>query len=144
MFGKKAQEMSTNTIILLILGLIILIALIWGFATGFSGFKQIISPTNVDSIVEACATSCSLNNKFDYCSGERVLRVNEERLEIKTSCYIFANLPQFKRYGIQSCPAVNCDLSCENVRINDKAGSSSLDSGTYDLSELVSEEKCFI
>ncbi|MCL5018221.1 MAG: hypothetical protein M1416_00430 [Candidatus Pacearchaeota archaeon] len=121
MLNKRGQELSTNTIILLILGLVILVVLILGFSTGWSFFKNIISPTNVDSTVEECASACSLSQKFAFCSAERTLRVNEEDFSVKTSCAVLANSPQLTQYTIQKCSAINCDLSCESILIDDKA-----------------------
>ncbi|MDD5012161.1 MAG: hypothetical protein PHQ66_00735 [Candidatus Nanoarchaeia archaeon] len=116
---KKGQELSTNTIILLILGLIILVVLILGFSTGWSFFKGIISPTNVDSIVEECASTCGLSQKFAFCSAERTLRVNEEDFTVKTSCAVMANSPELTTYGVQKCSAINCDLACESILVDD-------------------------
>lgn len=149
MKNKKGQGMSTNTIILLILGLVVLVALIWGFATGWTSFKQIISPTNVDNVVEECNLACELNNKFSFCSGDRILRVNEDNLEVKTSCFVLANLPAFSKYNIETCSQIDCELSCEDITIDEekvkqKKGNPELTEGKYDLSELVTEESCFI
>lgn len=142
--SKRAQGMSTETIILLILGLIVLVALIWGFVTGFSGFKKILKPSNVDTIVEDCAVSCSLNNRYDFCSGERNLRAVEDDLEVKTSCAVLAGVSQFGKYGIEECSSITCDLSCADIIIDDKKGDPSLSEGKYDLSALAKEESCFI
>lgn len=144
-YNKKAQGMSTQTIILLILGLIVLVALIWGFMTGFSGFKKIISPSNVDKIVDACATSCSFQNQYDFCSGERELRATEKNTKIKTSCYVLANLPKFKKYKIEECPSISCDLACEDIMIDSKSGDDTSTSGTYNLTSLTKDKSaCFI
>lgn len=143
MKSTKGQGMSTNTIILLILGLVVLVALIWGFSTGWQSFKKITNPTNVDSLVEECQTACGLNNKFSYCSGERTLNVNEEDLTVKTSCQVLATLPAFEKYGIQECPSIDCELSCEDIMIDGESGQTDLESGTYDVSVLANEP-CFI
>ena len=117
---KKGQELSTNTIILLILGLVILVVLILGFSTGWSFFKNIISPTNVDDIIEQCGSVCSLAQKFAFCSAERTLRVNEEDFSVKTSCAVLANSPELVKYNIPKCSAINCDLACELILVDDK------------------------
>ncbi len=132
--NTKGQGMSTNTIVLLILGLVLLVALIFGFATGWDAFKNIANPTNVDSIVDDCQTACSLNQQYSFCSSERTLRINEENIEIKTSCYVLSGMDKYSSY-IDGCPAIKCDLSCEQIKINDKFGTSV--SGIYDVSGLV-------
>jgi hypothetical protein len=143
MKSTKGQGMSTNTIILLILGLVILVALIWGFATGWTSFKTITNPTNVDSLVEDCQTACGLNQKFSYCSADRTLNVLEEKLEVETSCAVLATLPAFDKYGIEACPSIDCDLSCEDIMIDGKKGQTDLEVGKYDVSQLTNGP-CFI
>ena len=143
MKSTKGQGMSTNTIILLILGLVVLVALIWGFATGWTSFKDITNPTNVDSLVEDCQTACGLDQKFSYCSADRTLNVNEEKLEVKTSCAVLATLPAFEKYGIEECPSIDCDLNCEEIMIDGNKGQTDLEVGTYDVS-LLTEGSCFI
>ena len=143
MKSTKGQGMSTNTIILLILGLLVLVALIWGFATGWSSFKAITNPTNVDNIVEDCQTACGLNQKFSYCSADRTLNVNEEKLEVETSCAVLSTLPAFEKYGIEDCSSIDCDLSCEEIMIDGNKGQTDLETGTYDVS-LLTEGPCFI
>jgi len=135
--NSKGQGMSTNTIVLLILGLIILVALIFGFATGWKGFVKIISPTNVDSVVDDCASVCGLGNQYSYCSGERILRVNEDDLEVTSSCAVLAGLDYFKqRYGIGACPAINCDLTCDTVSLEGKIGKNNVDKADYDWAPI--------
>ena len=141
MLNKKAQGMSTNTIILLILGMAVLVVLIIGFSSGWSAFKNIAQPTNVDKIRDECNSACSLGQTYSFCSADRTLRVNEENLKIKTSCAVLAAVEEFRKYKFEECPSVTCDLVCEDVRMNDKKGSSS---GDYDVSSLVKEEKCFL
>jgi len=141
--SKKAQGMSTNTIILLILGLVVLVALIWGFSTGWQSFKKITNPTNVDSLVEECQTACGLNQIYSFCSAERTLNVNEEDFEVKTSCKVLATLPAFEKYGFEDCPSIDCDLNCEEIMIDGNNGQTDLEAGTYDVSVLA-DGPCFI
>lgn len=139
--NKKGQELSTNTIILIILGLAILVVLILGFSTGWKFFKNIISPTNVDSVIEECGSVCGLNQKYSFCSAEKTLRVNEEKFEVKTSCNVLANLGVFAKYNIQKCPAITCDLPCEEISIDAKKGTIEAEgiTGKYDVSSLVKD-----
>jgi hypothetical protein len=138
--NNKGQELSTNTIILIILGIAILVILIIGFTTGWSFFKNIITPTNVDSVVQDCESLCGTDQKFSFCSAERTLRVNEEKLEVKTSCYIMANSATFAKYDIATCPSIDCDLACEELVIGSKSGvvADSSEGAKYDLTSLAS------
>lgn len=142
--NKRGQGMSTNTIVLLILGLIVLVALIWGFATGWSSFQGVMNPTNVGDIVEECNSVCGINEEFTYCNADKELRFIEEDFEIKTSCYVLASLPELDRYGIEDCPAITCKLTCDNIRIDEETGISGASDGKYDVSSLVTDGDCFI
>lgn len=119
MKNKKAQSMSTNTIILLILGLAVLVVLILGFTSGWKVFNNIISPTNVDSISEECSSVCGLQQKFGYCSSLRNLRINEEKIKIKASCAVLASTPSLGRGYVDQCGSVQCDVKCSEIYIED-------------------------
>lgn len=138
--NKKGQELSTNTIILLILGLAILVVLIFGFSTGWGFFKNIISPTNVDAIIEECASICGLNQEFSFCSSTRTLRDNDEDFSVKASCAVLASSPELTKYKIQTCSAIQCDLTCDSVLIDDKNAviAQSGAEKKYDVSAVVS------
>ena len=142
--NKKGQGLSTSTIVLLILGLVILVVLIWGFVTGWSAFKPIVSPTNVDTVIQDCSSACSIQSKFSFCSAERTLNVNEDKLNVKSSCAVFSSVSNFAKYSIPPCPTIECDLACADIKVDGKAGSTTLTSGKYDLSSLASEDSCFI
>ncbi|NCO18134.1 hypothetical protein GW922_02010 [Candidatus Pacearchaeota archaeon] len=142
--NKKGQGLSTSTLILLILGLIILVILIWGFVTGWSNFKSLINPTNVDSVVEDCSSACSIGSQYSYCSGERTLRVNEDKLSIKSTCAVFSSISAFAKYKISPCPTISCGLQCSDIVIDGKKGSVTATAGKYDASVLANEEKCFV
>ena len=51
---KKGQELSTTTVILLILAVLVLVFLILGFSVGWSKINPFLSKSNVDSISDAC------------------------------------------------------------------------------------------
>ena len=146
--NRKAQELSTTTIILLVLGVLILVVLVIGFSTKWSAFKNLISPTNVDNLVEDCNTACGLNSKFSFCSAERLLRVNEDKLETKTSCAVLTETSNFEKYNVEECSVIECDLKCEEIVIDSKTGRKDLSSGKYDVSELANDlepgQKCII
>lgn len=146
--SKKGQGLSTSTIILLILGLVILVVLIWGFVTGWNVFKPLVSPTNVDNVIQDCTSACSVNSKFSYCSAERTLNVNEDSLNIKSTCAVFSHASAFSKYSIPDCPTISCDLKCSDIKVNGKTGSSSVKAG-YDVSSIATDttsagQTCFV
>jgi len=141
--NKRAQGMSTNTIILLILGIVVLVALIWGFSTGWSSLRNIVDASNVDDVVQDCVAACSINSVYSFCSAQRMLKATEENVEVKSTCAVFSTEDNFKKYGISVCPNIDCDLSCADVVIDGKTGNADLTSGKYDISVLA-KGPCYI
>jgi len=85
MENKKAQGLSVNAIILIVLGVVVLVVLIVGFVVGWGNIKDWIAPSNnVQSVVDACSISCSLGNKYDYCTKDMELKV--DGTEIPGTC----------------------------------------------------------
>jgi hypothetical protein len=155
MTNKKAQSMSTNTIILLILGLAILVVLILGFMSGWKVFSGIISPTTVDKVSEDCSSACGLRQEFSYCSGLRDFRINEEDFSVKTSCAVLASNADLGRGYVDECGAISCELTCSQIVIEDDnnnkvAGQmgSEVPEGAYDVTNLASDvapgQYCFV
>ena len=99
--NKKGQGLSTSTIVLLILGLIILVILIWGFVTGWSSFRSLVSPSNVDSVIQDCGSYCAISSVYSFCSGERTLRANEDKLSVVSTCAVFSGITNFEKYRIK-------------------------------------------
>jgi hypothetical protein len=147
--NNKAQGMSTNTIILLVLGLIILAVLVTGFSLGWSNFSKYFDKANVDDISAQCQASCTMGRKYDYCTAPNKL-IDVDKKEIITSCAVLAGESSFATYGVPSCPTIECNLPCENIEINGiKARKvSGNEQGTYDVSflanDLASGEYCLI
>ena len=120
MLNRKGQGMSTNTIILLILGLAVLIVLVLGFTMGWSKIAPFLSSSNVDTIATACETACSLGSTYDYCTAPRTLK-DAEGNEIKASCAVLSKESSLKQYGIKDC-SLNCKKPCEEIKINGVVG----------------------
>ena len=109
MENKKAQGMSTSTIILLVLGLVILVILILGFTMGWEKFAPWLSRNNIDGIKNACDVACSTNGVYAYCS--LVKEVNDgENPKFEATCNDLANKPDYaaRKYGISPCPQIDC------------------------------------
>lgn len=132
MFNKKGQGLSTNTIILLVLGVIVLVVLAYGFMSGFAFFTQ----PNVDEVVENCKLACEFGKQYDFCGVERNLRA-EDNFEVKTSCYVLANLAEFNKFGVNECAPISCEItSCEDIQIDDISADVEGKTGSYDVSSL--------
>jgi hypothetical protein len=137
--NNKGQGMSTNTIVILILAVLVLVVLILGFTMGWSKLAPWISSPNVDTIVNSCSAACSTGGVYDYCSVERELK-DAERNKIKTTCAVFATVPEYKKYGVTSC-SLDCKRPCEQIKINDIPAEKveSFDDKRFDLSDLASD-----
>ncbi len=113
--NKRGQGLSTETIILIILGLFILVVLILGFTIGFDKILPWIkSNNNIDTVSKACQTSCVTNNKYDFCSFERELKAEDlpldaegkEQKSVKESCKFLSEDADYTKYGIATCPGL--------------------------------------
>jgi hypothetical protein len=118
---KNAQGLSTNAIILIILGVVVLVVLIIGFYMGWGNLKdRLSSSNNVDTIAQACATACSTNSKYDFCSAQRELKTETEK--VTTNCATFSVISSYSKYGIAKCPAISCDFDCDTIILKDSQG----------------------
>jgi len=134
--NKRGQGLSTNAIILIVLGVVVLVILITGFTLGWSKIAPFLSKDNVDTITTNCEIACSTNAKYDYTG--KIRELNDGEIKIKTTCKILAKT--FTKYQISSCPSINAIQNCEDLKINDKNGELSQiecnGDNQYDLSNL--------
>lgn len=106
--NKKAQGLSTNTIILIILGLVVLVVLIIGFTMGFKNLKEKIIPSdNVQTIANQCEYDCNLGQDYNYCNKEILLETDKETIE-ETSCYVLYK--KRSEYKFPACPEIDCGI----------------------------------
>jgi len=139
--NKRGQGLSTTAIILIVLGVLILVFLIIGFALGWTKIIPWISPpNNIQDITDKCAMACSTNSKYDFCTSRRDVKVENEitlqptvydldtkkqepaevggkPLEItigkkfKATCYELSTF--ITQLGLEKCSAIDCDISEE-------------------------------
>jgi hypothetical protein len=114
---KRGQELSTNAIILIVLGVIILVILILGFTIGWDKFAPWLKPkNNVNSIVQACSLACTTSNQYDFCTNLRELKAEDlpvdaegkEVKSVKQTCKFFATDAGYASYAITDCPDIEC------------------------------------
>ncbi len=117
MQNKRGQGLSTNAIILIVLGVVVLVVLIVGFTIGWGSIVPWIKTNNVDTIVQACETACSTNAKYDFCSSERELKDDAEN-KIKTTCNLFSNIEEYRTtYGIDKCSNICDKIPCTDIKV---------------------------
>ncbi len=107
--NKKAQGMSTSTIVLLILGLIILVVLVLGFTLGWNKLAPWVQSNNLDSIKTSCNIACSTNSQYDFCSIPRTVNDGVNK-KFDDTCHGLATNSSYasRAYGIASCPSITC------------------------------------
>ena len=105
MKNKRGQGLSTNAIILIILGVVILVVLIIGFTIGWRNIVPWISGSNVNTIVTQCKIACSTSSVYDYCTLERKL-TDEDKNEFTETCHDFATNITYGQYGVAECPGL--------------------------------------
>ncbi len=126
MVNKKAQSMSLTTILLMVLGIVVVVLLIWGFSTGWSGFWDRISPfgskANVDSIRSGCKLACASSDQYNFCEKSQTVKF-DDGTSWKGSCYNFmAN----SKVGVEGC-SIECSVDklpkkCEGTSENSLEG----------------------
>lgn len=114
MMKKKAQGLSINAVILIVLGIIVLVILALGFTIGWDKFAFWIPSNNVDTIVKACDSACAAQSTYDYCSVKRELKTKEFRAK-DVSCYALSYGDVFSDYDIARCSGLDCsNVNCTN------------------------------
>ena len=66
MQNKRGQGLSTQAIILIVLGVAVLVIMIIGFTVGWDKIAPWLSRDNVDSIVTQCEVACSTQSVYDF------------------------------------------------------------------------------
>lgn len=109
--NKRGQELSTNAIVLIILAVVVLVILIFGFTLGWNRIAPWISSGNVDTIVNQCGVACNTKSAYGFCGEEVELKASDlpggDRVK-KGTCYFFSKNKDYVKYGILSCPSIDC------------------------------------
>ena len=143
MQNKRGQGLSTTAIVLIVLGVVLLVVLIIGFAMGWENIAPWLSGDNVDTIVNQCGAACSTNSMYDYCSKMRKLKA--EKIEIETNCATFSVISEYDKYGIEECSALSCDIPCVTIKVGSKtAVEKEVCEATEDDVTSIADVKCCI
>jgi len=80
--NKRGVEGNIWTIVVLVSLIILLVLVVIGTTGGFGNLwgniKNYMSSTNVDSIVNTCSVQCSTNQKYEFCTAPKELRIRED------------------------------------------------------------------
>lgn len=97
--NKKGFELAISTLILIVLGILVLIALILAFTGGWQKFLNTIkgySGSEIDSVVKICQNQCSMEQSYSFCCEDKQLKGE------KIKC-------------LDDRLDVECEINCENV-----------------------------
>ena len=110
--NKKGAEMTIGTIIIIVLALVVLVVLVYGFSTGWSNLWEKITgfgggKVNVQSVVQSCQLACTTGSTYDYCTKTRKLietGADGKAKESQKRCIDLVG----NTYGLERCTNVDC------------------------------------
>lgn len=141
--NKRAQGLSINAVILILLGLAVLVVLILGFTMGWNKlFPFFGGKNNIDTVVNSCSLACAQNSVYGFCNSPRDFNTDTEKYTGMT-CYTLSVVSDFAQYGVAPCPSVGCKsiVKCDDWKYTKKGSSdNSISLGTD--SEYKSSEYC--
>lgn len=113
MESKRGQELSTNAIIMIVIGIIVLVVLILGFTIGWDKLLPFFSTNNVQNLQTTCSSACATGNSYDYCTLSRTLKASDlpgspSNGQFVGNCTFFATNPNYAKYGIATCTSITC------------------------------------
>ncbi len=111
---RRGQDLSTSTIILIILGVVVLVILVIGFTIGWQKVLPFLSSNNVDTIVNQCQASCTTGDVYGFCTLERKLSASDlpkdangkDQKQVSNTCSFFSTDAGYSKYSIAQCPGL--------------------------------------
>ena len=107
---KRGLEMAINTIILMVLGIMILIALILIFNRSAGSFSDKIntffSSSNVDNVIETCNNLVSQESSYDFCCTKKIIKLSRAQV-LNMTCFDAIN----QTWG-KNIQQLNCEGIC--------------------------------
>jgi hypothetical protein len=111
MRDKRGMELAFNTIILIVLGVIVLVAIILIFTRASGSFGEKIdsffSSSNVDAVVNQCNTLAEQEQTYEFCCVNKTVRLSRAE-KFSLSCLEANNN---KSWG-SKIVVVNCEGVC--------------------------------
>lgn len=149
MLNKRGQGLSTDAIILIVLGIVILVVLILGFTMGWSRLAPWLSSSNVDTIASACNVACSTSSTNDFCNVQRELKFSGKIGDLETEkLYTCSYLSNYPSLGISECSSIKCLEPCTGT-LKDRTpgcsiGQSTLIEKQVDSSDTTATKICCV
>ena len=117
MKSKKGAELAIGTIVMIILALVVLVVIIYGFTVGWGNlFQNIIGygggQVNVQTHIRGCQLACTTQSSYDYCNKVRNVVFVEGEKAVKLTCFGLEdanpNRPPVPVVGLDRCDAIDC------------------------------------
>ncbi len=123
MVDKKGQQMTLGTIIAIVLGIVVLVFLIFGFSTGWSSMWDRVTGqttgSNVKLVIADCANDCKMEEQSSWCNEKKSLRFFDDEgktVKVEGNCLEFAtdtapknirgDVYETKNLGFKMCDAI--------------------------------------
>ena len=145
MENKKAQQMTLGTIIAIVLGLVVLVFLIYGFSTGWGNLWEKVTglgggDVNVATISTACMLACQQDDQQSFCVQKRKVVLDADGKTLSETCR------QLTSGGIvDACQGLDANKICiDAATAEDKKGDceAAEDSGATCASGKVTKYVC--
>ncbi|MFA7708312.1 MAG: hypothetical protein WCX73_05165 [Candidatus Pacearchaeota archaeon] len=112
MKNKKGAEMTIGTIIVIILALVVLVILVYGFSTGWTNLWDKVTnfgggKANVQTIVQSCQLACTTLSEYDYCKTRSMIEVDSAG-KIQPAREITCKVLEYGNYGLEPCDSISC------------------------------------
>ncbi|MFA4960774.1 MAG: hypothetical protein WC548_03875 [Candidatus Pacearchaeota archaeon] len=123
--NKRGQELTLGTVILIVLGIVVLVFLIFGFSTGWSNLWDKITnwgggKVNLDTVRQGCELACTMGSVDDFCTLEREVRFSIEltsgehkgkKVANGTCDYFEKNKVNYSGLNIEHCAGITCSAA---------------------------------
>lgn len=77
MINKKGAEMTIGTLVVIVLAVMVLAFVAYGFGTGWTNLWEKIkgstSTANVDTLKQACLYACTAQQTYEYCCVNKTI-----------------------------------------------------------------------
>ncbi len=107
---KKAQSLSINTIILLILGVLILVIIIAGVSIGWKEMWERIggsqtAKSTIDAVIQSCSLQCSSQQVNEFCRTKKNVKGAEDIgiPSAQYTCDILRNILKGRSPNLDDC-----------------------------------------
>jgi len=129
--NKRGQQLTLATIIVIVLGIMVLVFLIFGFSKGWNNLWDKVrniggGEANLNVIKQSCDIACGSQDTDNYCNFERKVKFGKgiaitgncmatDEKKNRTSCFsncdnlTGSKVPEIVSMGVSDCPPISCN-----------------------------------